>query len=451
MPGDLPQPDQGDSPVQWTPPPPGYDPTAGFGPWHVPGASGSYGSWGPQYPLLPPEPPRRRGPLAVLTIAAAAVVVGAAGVAGGVAIHARSTSSAPSAIRPTLEPVVPGSSAPSGGSSSDNGSSSSSSSSSSGSASSGGPLSSTDIAARIDPAVVDITTTLGSQGSAAGTGMVITSSGEVLTNNHVVQGATSIKAQIAGAGRIYTAHVLGVDPTDDIALLQLQNASGLTAINVGNSSHVAVGDQIVAIGNALGRGGIPQVSQGAITALNQTITASDVGGANAETLTGLIQINAPIQPGDSGGPLVNSAGQVIGIDTAAQTSGFRRRTTPSTIGFAIPINNALSIVHQIESGQPSPNIQSGQGPLLGVEVQDATGQTAGAMVASVQSGSPAASAGLVAGDVIVGLGGTTVDSAAALGTAIHSHHVGDRVQVSWVDQSGQQHSATVSLAAGPPA
>jgi S1-C subfamily serine protease len=340
-------------------------------------------------------------------------------------------------------PVSPGE-GPGGGSVSGGDSSSSSSSNN-------GPLSQSDIESRIDPAVADINTTLNGQGSAAGTGMVITSSGQVLTNNHVIQGASSIRVQVGGSGRTYSAHVVAVDPADDVALLQLENASGLTTISIGDSSKVSVGDPIVAIGNALGRGGTPQASQGTVTALNRTITASDIGGSNAETLSGLIQIDAPIQPGDSGGPLVNNSGQVVGMDTAAETNGLRRRAQPSTVGFAIPINTAMSIARQMASGQSSPNIQSGQGPLLGVEVQDAAGQTSGALVAGVQSGSPAASAGLVAGDVITGLGGTRVDSAAALGTAIHGHHVGDQVKVTWVDQSGQQHSATVKLAAGPPA
>jgi S1-C subfamily serine protease len=295
-----------------------------------------------------------------------------------------------------------------------------------------------------------VTTTLDG-GQAAGTGIVLTSSGEVLTNNHVVEGATSISVQIDGQGQTYTARVVGVDPTDDIALLQLDNASGLQGANIGDSSQTGVGDQVIAIGNALGRGGTPRATQGAITALNQTITATDAGGANPERLNGLLQINAPILPGDSGGPLLNATGEVIGMDTAA-SAGRSFRRTGSNVAFAIPINTAISIVHQIESGTGGSNVQSGQGALLGVQVQDtAPGAAAGALVAGVQSGSPAQSAGLVSGDVIVALDGGSVDSASALGTAIHRHRPGDRVSVTWIDPSGQRHTASAQLTSGPPA
>jgi S1-C subfamily serine protease len=307
-----------------------------------------------------------------------------------------------------------------------------------------------DIITQVDLTVADINTTLAG-GEAAGTGIVITSSGEVLTNNHVVEGATSISVQINGQGQTYSARVLGVDPADDIALIQLDNASGLHAANTGDSSTASVGDEVIAIGNALGRGGSPRATQGAITALNQTITATDSGGGNPETLNGLLQINAQILPGDSGGPLVNASGQVIGMDTAASLGrSFRRQG--SSVAFAIPINTAMAIVHQIESGNSGGNIQSGQGALLGVQVADtAPGATSGALIAGVQQNSPAASAGMSAGDVIVAIDGTGIDSASALGTAIHKHRPGDRVTVAWVDQSGQRHSASVQLTAGPPA
>ena len=174
------------------------------------------------------------------------------------------------------------------------------------------------IAAKVDPAVVDVNTILGLEnGAAAGTGMVITSSGEVLTNNHVVDGATKITVEINGSGPALTAKVLGTDATDDVALLQIQGVSGLKTVKLGDSTKVSVGDRVVAIGNALGLQGPPSVSGGTVTALNQSITASDVGGGNAERLTGLIEIDAPLRPGDSGGPLVNTDAEVIGMDTAA--------------------------------------------------------------------------------------------------------------------------------------
>ena len=182
-------------------------------------------------------------------------------------------------------------------------------------------LSTSQIAARVSPGLVDVVSTLGDQNAeAAGTGMVLTSTGEVLTNNHVIDGATSISVTDIGNGKTYTATVVGYDKTKDIAVLQLQNASGLQTVNLGDSSTVTVGQNVVAIGNAEGKGGTPSVVTGSVTALNQSITASDEGSGNSEQLSGLIQTNAPIQPGDSGGPLVNSAGQVVGIDTAASSA-----------------------------------------------------------------------------------------------------------------------------------
>ena len=155
-----------------------------------------------------------------------------------------------------------------------------------------------------------------------------------------------------GNGHTYTAKVVGYDQTKDIAVLQLQGASGLKTVNLGDSSTAAVGQKVVALGNAEGKGGTPSVATGKITGLNASITASDEGSGTSEQLTGLINDNAPIQPGDSGGPLVNTSGQVIGIDTAASTV---RLPDPAgadhqTQAFAIPINEALSIASQIEAG-----------------------------------------------------------------------------------------------------
>jgi len=182
-------------------------------------------------------------------------------------------------------------------------------------------LTTSQIASKVDPGLVDIVSTLGYQSAeAAGTGQVVTSSGEVLTNNHVIDGATSIKATDIGNGRTYTAKVVGYDQSDDVAVIQLQGASGLTTVSFGDSSQVTTGQSVTALGNAEGKGGTPSVATGTVTALNQSITAGDEGSGSSESLTGMIESNAPIQPGDSGGPLVNTAGQVIGIDTAASSN-----------------------------------------------------------------------------------------------------------------------------------
>ena len=182
----------------------------------------------------------------------------------------------------------------------------------------------------MDPALVDVTSTLGyQQAESLGTGLVLTSNGEILTNNHVIEGATSIKVTDIGNGHSYRAKVVGYDQTKDIAVLQLQGASGLKTVKLGNSSTAAVGQKVVALGNARGKGGTPSVATGQITGLDASITASDEGSGTTEQLTGLINHNAPIQPGDSGGPLVNPAGQVIGIDTAASNRmQFQSRPQP---------------------------------------------------------------------------------------------------------------------------
>ncbi|MGH3214293.1 MAG: S1C family serine protease, partial [Trebonia sp.] len=183
-------------------------------------------------------------------------------------------------------------------------------------------LTTSQIASRVDPGLVDVTSTLGyEQATAMGTGIVLTSNGEILTNNHVVNGATSVSVRDIGNGKTYKATVVGYDESHDVAVLQLSGASGLTTATTGNSSTVKVGDDVVGLGNAGGAGGTPSVAAGNVTALNQSITASDEGSGSSEQLSGLIETNANIQPGDSGGPLVNSYGQIIGMDTAASSSG----------------------------------------------------------------------------------------------------------------------------------
>jgi S1-C subfamily serine protease len=242
--------------------------------------------------------------------------------------------------------------------------------------------------------------------------------------------------------------VLGYDVTEDVALLQLDGVSNLQTISVGDSSKVAVNEKVVALGNALGRGGTPAVAEGTVTAVDQTITASEFGGSGpgqGQTLNGLIEFNAPLVPGDSGGALVNASKQVIGMNAAAsQTNGRRQSSNDS---FAIPINAALDIAHQIQTGQGSAKVHIGTRALLGVQIQQAQSAT----VAAVQPGSPADSAGIVAGDTIVAIDGTTVTTVTDLTSALDPHHPGDNVSVGWIDGNGQRHNATVQLMEGPPA
>jgi|HubBroStandDraft_3_1064219.scaffolds.fasta_scaffold27746_2 S1-C subfamily serine protease len=416
-----------------------------------------------------PEPPRKHRGRQALGLTATAVVALAAGAGAGIALSNGSSSATGSVASQTV-------------------------------------LSSSQIAAKVDPGLVDVISTLGYQNAEAeGTGIVLTSNGEILTNNHVINGATSIKVTDIGNGQSYTATVVGYDDSQDVAVLQLSGASGLKTATIGNSSTVSVGNSVVGLGNAGGAGGTPSVAPGQVTALNQSITASDEGSGTSEQLSGLIESNADIQPGDSGGPLVNQFGAVVGMDTAASAgtsvgnggsengnggfggfggfgsgdngssgnsgasgdSGSSSSSTGSaTQGFSIPINTAISVADQIEAGDASSTIHIGTTAFLGIEIADtstgSTGSTgtgigtggtstgtAGVEIAGAVAGTPAAADGLTAGDVVTAVGGTSVDSGTAIQQVIENQHPGEKISVTWTDTSGQSHTATVTLANGP--
>jgi S1-C subfamily serine protease len=305
------------------------------------------------------------------------------------------------------------------------------------------------VTARIDPGTVDVDVTLGYEtASGAGTGMVITSSGEVVTNNHVIDGATSVRVVDVGNARTYSATVVGYDVSADVAVLQLKGASHLATVPVGGSSVVRVGEDVVAIGNAGGAGGTPSAVSGTVTALDQSITAqSDLTGA-AEQLTGLMSTDAPIEPGDSGGPLADTSGHVVGMDTAASTSFTFRGGT--TAGFAIPIGSVDGVASQIVHRVSSRAVHIGSTALLGVRVTTTT-RTVGAVVVGVEPGTPAATTGLTTGDVIVSIGGLPVRSATTLTDRMLAFRPGASVKLGWTDPLGGSHTATVTLAGGPPA
>jgi len=334
-------------------------------------------------------------------------------------------------------------------------------------------LSTAQIASRVDPGIVDVTSTLGYQDATAkGTGIVLTSNGEILTNNHVINGATSVTVTDIANGKTYKATVVGYDESHDIAVLQLSGASGLTTATTGDSSTVAVGNKVVALGNAGGVDGTPAVAAGSVTGLNQSITASDESSGSSEQLSGLIETNADIQPGDSGGPLVNEHGQIIAIDTAASTnyqlggnggngfggfggngssgsSGSSQEAT--TQGYAIPIDTALAVAKQIEAGQGTSTVHIGATAFLGLYIASSEGQTSGVTLAGAAQGTPAAAAGLAEGDVVTALNGQSVTSGTQIQDALISLHPGDKVSITWTDTSGQSHTATLSLTTGPSA
>ncbi len=291
---------------------------------------------------------------------------------------------------------------------------------------------------------VVIDTNLGYQdAAAAGTGIVLTSQGEILTNNHVIHGATTIKVVVPGTGHSYTATVVGYDVAHDIAVLQAQNASGLKTAPLGGS--VSVGETVTALGNAGGTGSLVRAT-GTVTALNQQITASDDNGGS-EALTGLIQTNANVQPGDSGGPLLDADGKVVGVDTAASSSdGYGYQDiSQSSAGYAVPIATALSVARQIESGDHSGTVHVGGTAFLGVNLTtDQWSTGSGAAIADVVSGGPADTAGLQAGDVITAINGQAVSTPEEITSLLLDKQPGDTVAV-----ATQNGTVTVTLGTGP--
>jgi S1-C subfamily serine protease len=303
------------------------------------------------------------------------------------------------------------------------------------------------VVSSVNKSVVNITSTLGLRNTrAAGTGVILTASGLVLTNNHVIAGATAISGVAVANGRAFQASVVGFDRSHDIAVIQLVNATGLPRIGVGNSSSVEVGDPIIAVGNAGGAGGTPTAVTGSVTALNQSITAQELDGGS-QRLNGLIQVAADIRSGDSGGPLVDSSGRLIGINTAASVDP--QDQAAGGKGFAIPSNTAVGIAQQIQAGRESSTIHIGPTALLGVSTADADGQVSGAAVTGVIADGPAQRAGVATGDVIRSVDGQGVDSARALTSVLDTHHPGDEIRVAWVDRAGRSRTATVRLAVGP--
>ena len=445
---------------------------------------GDYGHTSPM-PPMPPPPPRRR--VGLLSYMAVALVAGALGAGSVVALYhpAANSSAAPSAQPSARAPVpLPSTAVPmpsSGGTT-------------------GGSLT------KVGQGIVIINTTLQYSGErAAGTGMVINAArGLVLTNNHVIENSTKISATVAATGKNFQAKVVGYDVTGDIALIQLQNPSGLHQVPLGDSSVVKVGDAVTALGNAEGQNAIVPAA-GHITGVDRTITASDQGGVvTSETLHGMFQTDAGVVSGDSGGPLVNAAGQVIGMDTAG--NNVRSPDQQSAAGFAIPIKTALSVARDIAAGHASSTISIGYPPFIGIYVgqgassdpqQQAAAQqqqnnggfggfgggngfggngsagngqgqscytndsnlpvpntiapvNSGTLVIGTICGSPAATAGMTAGSVITSVNGQAIGAPQTVHNALSKFQPGDTVSLTWVTPSGQHKTANMTLTQGPP-
>jgi S1-C subfamily serine protease len=338
---------------------------------------------------------------------------------------------------------------------------------------------------RLEPSVVDVTSTLRyDDETASGTGFIIDGkTALVLTNNHVIRDATSIMARLTSTGKTYPARLVGADVGADIAVLQLQGASGLSAAPVGDSASLRPGTPVLAIGNQGGQGGQPAIAPGIINGVNRTIQADDGTSGFTETLHNMLQTSAQIEPGDSGGPLANAAGAVVGVDTAAGTADV-------IVGYAIPIDAAMAVARRIAAGHAGPGIALGAGGFLGVVMPSTTIQSpqaqaqgehglhpaagsrsahegcldteaeaavpaavaparSGALVDGVLCGTGAATAGINAGDVITEVAGHPIASPDALTAIVTACRPGTLVPVTWVSAAGTTRTAMVSLDAAP--
>jgi S1-C subfamily serine protease len=315
------------------------------------------------------------------------------------------------------------------------------------------------LAAKITPSLVDVETEIGSLGiGGAGSGIVLSSSGEILTNNHVINQATVVEVVTKGNQKRYSAKVVGYDRNHDVAVLQIQNPGKLYPAAIGDSTAVRIGEPILGIGNAGGAGGKPIRAPGKVNNIGRSISTSDELTGSTEQLRGLIEILADIRPGDSGGPLVNEAGQVIGVNTAASVN--YKTSVPNGTGYAIPINDAMQIVRVIRGGRSTDEVHVGPtgiigiavaGPALGPDGHISPNAKPGATITAVGYGSPGEDAGLQRGDTIVGLDGAPIDSPTRLTAITGRHSPGDRMTLEVVNQAGQRRTVAVVLKDGPPA
>jgi S1-C subfamily serine protease len=434
-----------------------------------------YEGYGNQPGLGPPELPPRRSGWGGRLLVYVAVAALAAGIGAGATVALGHHGAAPTAGISSNDVPAPHDNA-------------------SGSGAASARLDPVAVQRKVDPGLVDIVATLKYNGETAeGTGMIISSSGLVLTNNHVIDGATAVRASLVEPGRndtkTFVAEVVGYDVSDDVALLRLQGAAGLPTESFGNSSQVKLGTPVLALGNAEGRGGA-KPAPGIINALDRSIQASDEGSNTTENLRHMLQTDARIQQGDSGGALANNAGQVIGMITAANTGpSSPAGSSGGTLGFAIPINSALAIARQIASGQPSATVYIGLPGFLGVEVATSSSQdprqqaadhgqaggrrdaaatgscqtgsqqsalparvapiAAGALVVGVLCDTAASSARMVPGDVITSVNGQPITTPASLMNTTARYHPGTIVTVQWVSLDGVQHTTRMMLGHGP--
>lgn len=296
-----------------------------------------------------------------------------------------------------------------------------------------------EVAARLANSVVTISsqvTEAFSDGEATGTGVVVTSNGEILTNAHVVEGATEVRVRFAGDTEPVLARVLAADAGNDLALLKV-NAAGLVAATFAKPGSVRVGDQVVAIGYALALDGGPSVTTGIVSALKRTIF-TESGALNS-----LIQTDAAISSGNSGGPLANMRGEVIGINTAvARGDG---NSAANNIGFAISVDETLAVLGQLREQAAGTTREEG---FLGVSLEARTDGGVGSIIATVQPDSPADGAGIDVGDIVLAVDGEPVNGQAGLVAAIRDRNPGDTISIDLV-RDGERITVSATLVARP--
>ena len=296
-----------------------------------------------------------------------------------------------------------------------------------------------EVLKKIQPSVVTIiaiTEEGMNPGRSTGTGVVITSDGDILTNDHVVDGADQVSVLFAGDTEPSLATVLAVDVGNDLALLHVDK-TGLTPAVFADPSSIDIGDEVVAVGFALDLDGGPTVTRGIVSALNRTIVSGD--GA----LDGLIQTDTAISSGNSGGPLVNTRGQVIGINTAVFQSS--SEVAANNVGFSISVAEALPVIEELRA---QANGQARTEGYLGVSVLDRNDGGLGAMIAEVSPGSPADLAGMQVDDVVIQADGSPVDGQPALVAAIRDKSPGDTIKID-VLRDGERITLTAKLIERP--
>ncbi|BBY86170.1 S1C family serine protease [Mycolicibacterium tokaiense] len=301
----------------------------------------------------------------------------------------------------------------------------------------------------VENSLVQISTRADFQGVVGnGTGIILTPEGVVLTNHHVIQGADAIRALTLSNGQTYDADVLGYDRNNDVAVIQLRGAAGLIPAPIGDSSALRVGEPVTTMGNANGTGNPLTREQGAVTELGATISAEDELTGSSHSLDNLIESSTNLRSGDSGGALINGAGQVVGLNAAA-TYNFRLNgeSTPGGQGFAIPINDAMSIVNQIRSGAASPEVHIGPSAILGVGV-NAVDEGDGLPIQSVLRGGPAEVAGVRPGDTLLRIDGVPITSANALTSVLDQRYPGNNIEITWRDRAGAERVAQAVLGSG---